>query len=206
MPFLSLLCRTLQVSRVSWLLLYFISSTNTSFDTLNFSSASRTTSPSRSSNPAAANGSSRPPSVTPYSLSIRPTSIPSNWRNPRNNSSSTPAPLSLSPAAPAATARSRSHVRRPPHRVHSPSAAFPKTSALRPQTPDTARASNTSNCASMQTQASPNSKSHNAGNPRRPVPPAPFRKIPPSHLRSAPLPRYIAHFRSATLADRKSVV
>src|SRR5206468_5075759 len=88
MSFLSLLCRTLQVSRVSWLLLYFISSTNTSFDTLNFSSASRTTSPSRSSNPAAANGSSRPPSVTPYSLSIRPTSIPSNWRNPRNNSSS----------------------------------------------------------------------------------------------------------------------
>src|SRR6266702_596119 len=83
MSFLSLLCRTLQVSRVSWLLLYFISSTNTSFDTLNFSSASRTTSPSRSSNPAAANGSSRPPSVTPYSLSIRPTSIPSNWRNLR---------------------------------------------------------------------------------------------------------------------------
>src|SRR5256885_8593275 len=32
MSFLSLLCRTLQVSRVSWLPLYFISSTNTSFD------------------------------------------------------------------------------------------------------------------------------------------------------------------------------
>src|SRR2546429_5274729 len=60
----------------------------------------------------------------------------------------TPAPLSLSPAAPAATARSRSHVRTPPHRVHSPSAAFPKTSALRPQTPDTAPPPNTSTYAS----------------------------------------------------------
>src|SRR5437660_6307208 len=88
MSFLSLLVRTLQFSRLSWLLHYFISSSNLSFHTLTSPSASRTTPPPRSTNPAAANGSSRPPSVTPYSLSIRPTSIPSNWRNPRNNSSS----------------------------------------------------------------------------------------------------------------------
>src|SRR5207302_8229762 len=67
---------------------HLINSTNTSFDTLNFLSASRTTSPIRSTNPAAANGSNRPRTVTPYSLSIFPTSIPSSFRKPRNNSSS----------------------------------------------------------------------------------------------------------------------
>src|SRR5207245_6126425 len=72
----------------SVLLLYLISSTNTSFETLNFPCATRTTLPSRSTNPAEVSGSNRPASGTPYSLSIRSTSIPSNCRNPRNNSSS----------------------------------------------------------------------------------------------------------------------
>src|SRR5437868_1028927 len=70
------------------LLLYFISSTNTSFDTLNFRSVSLTTSPSRSTNPAAASGSNRSLIATPYSISIRRTSIPCNCRNPKNSSSS----------------------------------------------------------------------------------------------------------------------
>src|SRR6266849_4518654 len=63
-------------------------STNTSFETLNRPGASRTTPPSRSTKPAKANGSNRFASVTPYSRSIRPTSIPSNCRKPRNNASS----------------------------------------------------------------------------------------------------------------------
>src|SRR5713101_4903588 len=67
---------------------HFINSTNTSFEILSFSSASRTTFPSRRTNPIAFNGSNRDANVTPYSRSIRPKSIPSSCRNPKNNSSS----------------------------------------------------------------------------------------------------------------------
>src|SRR5438477_6690481 len=70
------------------LILYLINCTKTSFETLSFSGASRTTLPSRSTNPAEVMRSNRPPSVTPYSRSILARSIPSNCRNPRNNSSS----------------------------------------------------------------------------------------------------------------------
>src|SRR5258708_195806 len=70
------------------LLSYLINSTNTSFETLNFPGASRTTPPSRSTKPAEASGSNRPANATPYIRSIRVTSIPSSCRNPRNNSSS----------------------------------------------------------------------------------------------------------------------
>src|SRR6267143_5964295 len=70
------------------LLLYLLSATNTSFDTASRSLASRTTPPSRSTNPAIINGSNRDANATPYSRSIRPKSIPSNCRNPKNNSSS----------------------------------------------------------------------------------------------------------------------
>src|SRR6267378_788210 len=73
---------------ITSLLLYFINSTNTSFDTASRSLASRTTRPSRSTNPAIINGSNRDANATPYSLSIRPRSIPSSCRNPKNNSSS----------------------------------------------------------------------------------------------------------------------
>src|SRR5437667_5558761 len=67
---------------------YLINSTKTSFETLSFSGASRTMLPPRSPNPAEAMRSNRPPSLTPYSRSILARSIPSNCRNPRNNSSS----------------------------------------------------------------------------------------------------------------------
>src|SRR5258708_20281276 len=73
---------------ITSLLLYFINSTNTSLDTASRSLASRTTTPSRSTNPAIINGSNRDANVTPYSRSIRPKSIPSSCRNPKNNSSS----------------------------------------------------------------------------------------------------------------------
>src|SRR5258708_3281872 len=76
------------VSAVKFLpFLYFINSTKTSFDTLTRPGAKRTTLPSRSTNPAEASGSKRLASSTPYSRSIRPTSIPSNFRTPKNNSS-----------------------------------------------------------------------------------------------------------------------
>src|SRR6266404_1074595 len=76
------------LSLITSLLLHLINSTNTSLDTASRSLASRTTPPSRSTNPAIINGSNRDASVTPYSCSIRPKSIPSNCRNPKNNSSS----------------------------------------------------------------------------------------------------------------------
>src|SRR6266478_673634 len=98
-PFSLLFPAFLRVSRLSLsasvlhyviasLILYLSSSTNTSFETLNRPGASRTTPPSRSTKPAEANGSNRFASATPYSRSIRATSIPSSCRNPRNNSSS----------------------------------------------------------------------------------------------------------------------
>src|SRR5216683_137774 len=73
---------------IASLILYLSSSTNTSFETLNRPGASRTTPPSRCTKPAKANESNRFASATPYSRSIRATSIPSSCRNPRNNSSS----------------------------------------------------------------------------------------------------------------------
>src|SRR5208282_400197 len=66
---------------------HLINSTNTSFETLNRAGASRTTSPLLSTSPAACNPSNFVPSPTPYSLSILPTSMPSNCRSPKNNSS-----------------------------------------------------------------------------------------------------------------------
>src|SRR5215472_2814805 len=100
----------------------------------------------------------------------------------------TPAPLSPSPTAPPAVAHSRSLPRTPLRHGRWPSAGCPKMNAHRPRSPDRLRAASTSSCASIQTPASPNSKSHSGDTPLRPEFVAPFRKTPPSRLHSAPPP------------------